>query len=92
VQGAVDLKNALQIITLPDDLYSHWESFLTKQAEGELIDPVTCQPFSAAKDYKKKKSVLKREFFKKSGHFTDKDFRTFAQHLLAPLLDARGSI
>jgi len=82
IRGAADLKNEIQIITLPDDLWEDWSSFLTKHAEGELIDPVSRGFYRDNKNFQNKSNSLKREFFKHCGHFTDRDFGALAKHLL----------
>ena len=85
VKGVSDLKNEIQIITLPDHLWAHWHKFLIMHANGDLIDPVTLAPYRDAKDGKKwkpKSSSLKKQFFKSFAWFTDKDFGVVAQHLL----------
>ncbi len=71
-------KNEIQIITLPDELWRHWQAFLTKYTTSELIDPFTFAQFKDIKGFKIKTMSLKREFFKHCGHFTDNDFGTFA--------------
>lgn len=80
IKGPSDLKNEIQIITLRDDLFEFWRNFLSMQADGDLIDPVTRKPFRDAKNYKR--VPLKREFFRHGGHFTDTDYGVQAQHLL----------
>jgi len=82
IKSITDLKNELQIITLPDDLWVYWEKFLTKHSEGELIDPISLKMFKDIKGFKIKMMSLKREFFKHCSWFTDKDFGVYAKHLL----------
>ena len=81
VKSVTDLKNEIQIITLPDNLWAHWQKFLIMHAEGDLIDPVTLEPYNHGKKWKPRSSSLKKEFFKRFGWFTDKDFGVVAQHL-----------
>ena len=45
IKGPRDLKNEIQIITLPSDLWASWKTFLNKHSEGELIDPDTDKMF-----------------------------------------------
>ena len=82
ISGTADLKPEIQIMTLPNDLWAHWEKFLTKHSEGELIDPYFCTMYKEVKGFKVKGMSLKREFFKYFGHFTDKDYGVNAQHLI----------
>ena len=82
INSTKDLKNELQIITLPEEKWVHWERFLTLHAEGKLINPATEQPFKAEKGFKENNQNLKREFFRHCGHFTDNDFQDFAKHLV----------
>lgn len=39
ISGTADLKPEIQIITLRDELWEDWETFLSKHPEGELLDP-----------------------------------------------------
>ena len=82
IQSVADLKNKIQIITLSDDAWGYWERFLQKHADGELVDPVTKAPDKDSKKYKSKAACLTREFFRRFGWFTDKDFKVIAIHLL----------
>ena len=82
IKIVADLKNEIQIITLPDDIWSYWERFLQRHSEGEIVDPVSQTLFKDCKGYKPRASSLKREFFKRFGWFTDKDFKILGQHLL----------
>ena len=82
IKTLTDLKNEIQIITLPDDLWAHWKKFLIMHSEGELMDPISLRQFKDCKGFKARASSLKREFFKRFGWFTDKDFGVLAQHLL----------
>lgn len=82
VKGPADLKNEMQIITLPDNIFAYWAKFLTKQADGELIEPVSMKKYNQLKGFKRKSMSLKKEFFRHCGHFTDKDFLALALHLL----------
>jgi hypothetical protein len=82
IRGPADLKNELQIITLPDDTFSHWQRFLTLHADGELVDPFTLKQYREQKTYNRAKAALKKEFFRHFGHFTDNDFKVFVIHLL----------
>ena len=74
-----DLKNEIQIITLPTELWTSWKTFLNKHTEGELIDPDTDKMFKEDRKFKLKQQTLKREFFKHCEHFTDRDFGILAQ-------------
>ena len=76
------MKNEIQIITLPSELWASWKTFLNKHSEGELIDPDTDKMFKEDRKFKLKQQTLKREFFKHCGHFTDRDFGVLAQHLI----------
>ena len=78
IKGLRDLKNEIQIITLPTELWMSWKTFLNKHTEGELIDPDTDKMFKEDKKFKLKQQTLKREFFKHCGHFTDRDFGVLA--------------
>ena len=82
IKGPRDLKNEIQIITLPTELWTSWKTFLNKHTEGELIDPDTNKMFKEDKKFKLKQQTLKREFFKHCGHFTDRDFGVLAEHLI----------
>lgn len=82
IHSAANLKNELQIITLPDSAFAYWTRFLQRHADGELIDPVTKEPFKDSKTYKPKDNRLTREFFRRCGWFTDKDFKVLPMHLL----------
>ena len=83
IKGPRDLKNEIQIITLPTELWTSWKTFLNKHTEGELIDPDTDKMFKEDRKFKLKQQTLKREFFKHCGHFTDRDFGVLAQHLIS---------
>ena len=83
ITGTSCLKNEIQIMTLPDDLWIFWQRFLLKHAAGELIDHVTLAEYKDNKRFKPKAMSLKREFFKHCSRFTDKDFEVFAQHMLS---------
>ena len=74
IKGPRDLKNEIQIITLPTELWTSWKTFLNKHTEGELIDPDTDKMFKEDMKFKLKQQTLKREFFKHCGHFIDRDF------------------
>lgn len=67
---------------MPDELFAYWQRFLTKHANGELIDPISLTAFKNMKGFKIKAMSLKREFFKHCAWFTDKDFGDYARHLL----------
>ena len=82
IKGPRDLKNEIQIITLPTELWTSWKTFLNKHTEGELIDPDMDKMFKEDRKFKLKQQTLKREFFKHCGHFTDRDFGVLAQHLI----------
>ena len=82
IKGPTDLKNEMQFITLPDELWAKWQSFLIKHAEGELVDPVTKKKYKLARGFRVKVISLKREFFKHCGHFMDADFGAYSEHLL----------
>ena len=82
IKGPRDLKNEIQIITLPTELWTSWKTFLNKHTEGELINPDTDKMFKEDRKFKLKQQTLKREFFKHCGHFTDRDFGVLAQHLI----------
>ena len=82
IKGPRDLKNEIQIITLPTELWTPWKTFLNKHTEGELIDPDTNKMFKEDRKFKLKQQTLKREFLKHCGHFTDRDFGVLAQHLI----------
>ena len=82
IKGPRDLKNEIQIITLPTELWTFWKTFLNKHTKGELINPDTDKMFKEDKKFKLKQQTLKREFFKHCGHFTDRDFGVLAQHLI----------
>ena len=73
IKGPRDLKNEIQIITLPTKLWTSWKTFLNKHTEGKLIDPDTDKIFKEDKKFKLKQQTLKKEFFKHCGHFTDRD-------------------
>ena len=82
IKGPRDLKNEIQIITLPTELWTSWKTFLNKHTEGELIDPDMDKMFKEDRKFKLKQQTLKREFFKHCGHFTDHDFGVLAHHLI----------
>ena len=82
IKGPRDLKNEIQIITLPTELWTSWKTFLNKHTEGELIDPDTDKMFKEDRKFKLKQQTLKREFFKHCGHFTDRDFGVLVEHLI----------
>ena len=54
IKGTRDLKNEIQIITLPTDLWKSWKTFLNKHTEGELIDPDTDKMFKEDRKFKVK--------------------------------------
>ena len=83
IKGPRDLKNEIQIITLPTELWTSSKTFLNKHIEGELIDPDKDKMFKEDRKFKLKQQTLKREFFKHYGHFTDHDFGVLAQHLIS---------
>ena len=85
IKGPRDLKNKIQIITLPTELWTSWKTFLNKHTEGELIDPDTDKMFKENRKFKLKQQTLKREFFKHCRHFTDRDFGELAQHLIGAI-------
>lgn len=80
VKSALNVKNKIQIITLPDDIRDFWERFLIMQMDGDLIDPVSQKPYKDCKGYNP--THLKREFFRRYGWFRDLDFKITALHLL----------
>lgn len=82
VKGPSDIKNEIRIITLADDVFKLWEKFFDKHCEGSLIDPCTGREYREDKKFNPSKFFLKREFFKHMGHFTDKDLKEYALHLL----------
>ena len=82
VKGPSDIKNEIRIITLPNDVFKLWEEFLIKHCKGSLIDPCTGREYRDDKKFNPSKFFLKREFFKHMGHFTDKDLKEYALHLL----------
>ena len=82
IKGPRDLKNEIQIITLPTELWMSWKTFLNKHTEGELIDPHTDKMFKEDRKFKLKQQTLKREFFKHCGHFTNRNFGVLAEHLI----------
>ena len=82
IKGPRDLKNEIQIITLPTELWMSWKTFLNKHTEGKLIDPDMDKMFKEDRKFKLKQQTLKREFFKRCGHFTDCDFGVLAEHLI----------
>ena len=82
IKGLRDLKNKIQIITLPIELWTFWKTFLNKHTKGELIDPDTDKMFKEDRKFKLKQQTLKREFFKHCGHFIDCDFGVLTQHLI----------
>ena len=82
IKGPRDLKNEIQIITLPTELWTSWKTFLNKHIEGELINSDTDKMFKEDRKFKLKQQTLKREFFKHYGHFTNRNFGVLAQHLI----------
>ena len=78
IKGLRNLKNEIQIITLPTELWTSWKTFLNKHIEGELIDPDTYKMFKEDRKFKLKQQTLEREFFKHCGHFTDRNFGVLA--------------
>jgi hypothetical protein len=60
VKGVSDLKNEIQIITLPDHLWAHWHKFLIMHANGDLIDPVTLEPYRDGNKWKPRSCSLKK--------------------------------
>lgn len=80
--SAANMKNELQIITLPDKVFAYWDKFLQKHADGKLIGLVRKAPFKVLKNYKAKDNRLAREFFRRCGWITDKDFTIMPIHLL----------
>ena len=54
IKGPRDLKNEIQIITLPTELWTSWKTFLNKNTEGELIDPDTDKMFKEDRKFKLK--------------------------------------
>ena len=82
IKGPRDLKNEIQIITLPTELWTSWKTFLNKHTEGKLIDPDTDKMFKEDRKFKLEQQTLKREFFKHCGHFTNRDFGVLAEHLI----------
>ncbi len=83
IKGPSDLKSEIKIITVADDHFALWKEFLEKHHSGSLINPDTMMKYNEAKNFKLNyKFQLNREFFKHFGHFTDFDFKVYAQHLL----------
>jgi len=89
VKGPVDLKNEIQIITLPNQVFAYSERFLKLHADGELIEPVSRKKYNGIKGFKKKAMSLK-EFFRHCGHFTNEDYLVLARHLLGETLGRRS--
>ena len=54
IKGPRDLKNEIQISTLPTELWTSWKTFLNKHTEGELIDPETDKMFKEDRKFKLK--------------------------------------
>ena len=54
IKGPRDLKNEIQIITLPIELWTSWKTFLNKHTEGELIDFDTDKMFKEDRKFKLK--------------------------------------
>ena len=82
IKGPRDLKNEIQIMTLPTELWTSWKTFPNKHTEGKLIDPDTDKMLKEDRKFKLKQQMLKRVFFKHCGHFTDRNFGVLAQHLI----------
>ena len=51
IKGPRDLKNEIQIITLPTELWTSWKTFLNKHTKGELIDPDTDKMFKEDREF-----------------------------------------
>ena len=58
IKGPRVLKNEMQIITLPTELWTSWKTFLNKHTEGELIDPDTDKMFTEDRKFKLKQQTL----------------------------------
>ena len=83
VNGPVDVKNELRMITMEDEHFSMWKEFIERRHRGELINPDTLDMFKEKKPFTlSSKFYLTCEFFKHFGHFIDNDFKVYVQHLL----------
>ena len=67
IKGPRDLKNEIQIITLPTELWTSWKTFLNKHIEGELIDLDTDKMFKEDRKFKLKQQTLKQRRYRTSG-------------------------
>ena len=54
IKGPRDLKNEIQIMTLPTELWTSCKTFLNKHTEGELINPDTDKMFKEDRKFKLK--------------------------------------
>ena len=82
VNGPVNVKNELRMITVEDEHFSMWKEFIKRHHRGELINPDSGEMFKEKKSFTlSSKFQLTCEFFKHFGHFTDNDFKVYVQHL-----------
>ena len=83
VKGISNLKNEIEIITSPDELFGLWKEFLERHTMGSFVNPDTTKKFNQAKNFKVTKNfTLARKFFKPLGYLIDNDLKIFVQFLL----------
>ena len=83
MKGISNLKNEIEIITSPDELFGLWKEFLERHTMGSFVNPDTTKKFNQAKNFKVTKNfTLARKFFKPLGYLIDNDLKIFVQFLL----------
>ena len=92
VNGPVDVKSELRMITVEDEHFSMWKEFIERHHRGELINPNSGEMFKEKKPFTLSSTFqLTRKFFKHFGHFTDDDFKVYVQHLLGRTLGRKAA-
>ena len=65
----LDLHNEIKIITSSDVVFTLWSVLIAKYAQGELLDPVTCEKMILNSRWiPQKDGIVSREFFKWLGN------------------------
>ena len=83
VNGPVDVKSKLCMITMEDKHFTMWKEFIERHHRGKLINLDTREMFKDKVPFTlTTKFQLTWEFFKHFGHFADVDFKVYVLHLL----------
>ena len=76
------LVNELKIITAPKEIYYLWSEVISRATHGELYNPDTGSKFNEKENWKLKRCMLSREYFKWLGNLSLQDLERLAKHLL----------